>query len=331
MERDITENNLIEDADVFADIVNVNLFDGDNEVAEKDIRSMPTVSSYKDLDGTLHKQIRDVLKLVYNLGGCIALIGCESQQDINRIMPVRDMGYTYTAYMKQIQDKTAENRKNKNSAYTKVLHENQKLMPVATFILYFGDEKWEKPLKLMDILDIPEDKTDFWKRLINDYPIRVISVADQPETVRDKYKSDFRIIADYMALRNDKAKIKEYFKNNDHELMHVEHVLDLLHALSGDSRFYTIRQKYEDMEESKKGESKKMCLLLDAIEEEGIEKGFQKGMKQGMKQGVKQGIKQGSDQITNTIVERMIKANEPIQKIIEYTGISKDALEKLMN
>ena len=28
MERDITENNLIEDADVFADIVNVNLFDG---------------------------------------------------------------------------------------------------------------------------------------------------------------------------------------------------------------------------------------------------------------------------------------------------------------
>ncbi len=273
MEPDITENNLIEDADVFADIVNVNLFDGDNEITEKDIRSMPTVSSYKDLDGTLHKQIRDVFKLVYNLGGCIALIGCESQQDVNRIMPVRDMGYTYTAYMKQIQEKMAENRKNKNSAYAKVLHEDQKLMPVATFILYFGEVKWEKPLTLMDMLDIPEDKGDFWKRLINDYPIHVISVADQPETVRDKYKSDFRIIADYMAYRNDKDKVKEYFKNNDHELMHVEHVLDLLHALSGDSRFYTIRQKYEDMEESKKGESKKMCLLLDAIEEEGIEKG----------------------------------------------------------
>ena len=317
MERDISENNLIEDADVFADIVNVNLFDGENEITEKDIRSMPTVSSYKDLDGTLHKQIRDVLKLVYNLGGCIALIGCESQQDINRIMPVRDMGYTYTAYMKQIQDITAGNRKNKNSAYTKVLHEDQKLMPVATFILYFGDEKWEKPLTLMYMLDIPEDKTDFWKQLINDYPIRVISVADQPETVRDKYKSDFRIIADYMALRNNKIKVKQYFKNNDQELIHVEHVLDLLHALSGDSRFGFIRQRYEEMEEAEKGENRKMCLLLDAIEEEGFEK--------GMKQGIKQGIGQTMD----IIAERMLKAHEPIQKILEYTGMSPNELKKL--
>ena len=160
-------------------------------------------------------------------------------------------------------------------------------------------------------MDIPEDKTDFWKRLINDYPIRVISVADQPETVRDKYKSDFRIIADYMAFRNDKNKVKEYFKNNDQEPIHVEHVLDLLHALSGDSRFSLIRQRYEEMEEAEKGENRKMCLLLDAIEEEGIEKGISQNMRE--------------------VAERMINAHEPIQKIIEYTGISQDMLEKLIN
>lgn len=277
MERDIAENNLIEDADVFADIVNVNLFGGVIKINEKDLQSMPVVSSYKDIDGTLHKQIRDVLKMVYSLGGCIALIGCESQQDINRIMPVRDMGYTYTAYMKQIQEIVAGNRENNDSAFTKVLHEDQKLMPVATFILYFGDKKWEKPLTLMDILNIPEDETDFWRQLINDYLIRVISVANQPEHVRERYRSDFRIIADYMAYKNDRAMVRDYFRNNDQELLHVEHVLDLLQVLSGDSRFNMIKKRYEDMEEAEKGECKKMCLLLDAIEEEGIEKGFKKG------------------------------------------------------
>lgn len=310
MELDIAENNLIEDADVFADVVNVNLFDGEDKVTENDLRSVSVVSSYKDLDGTLHKQIRDVLKLVNSLGGCIALIGCESQQDINRIMPVRDMGYTYTAYMKQIQEMVAQNRKNNNSAYTKVLHENQKLIPVATFILYFGNEKWEKPLTLMEMMDIPEDKTEFWKQLINDYPIRVISVANQSQEIRKKYKSDFRIIADYMAYRNDKAKIKEYFKNSDRELVHVEHVLDLLQALSSDSRFGMMKRKYENMEIDEKGENKKMCLLLDAIEEEGIEKGISQTMRE--------------------IAERMVNANEPASKIIEYTGISQSELEKLM-
>ena len=39
------------------------------------------------------------------------------------------------------------------------------------------------------------------------------------------------------------------------------------------------------MEEAEKGENRKMCLLLDAIEEEGIEKGFNKGFGKGVKKG----------------------------------------------
>ena len=84
-----------------------------------------------------------------------------------------------------------------------------------------------------------------------------------------------------MTYRNDRTKVKDYFRNNEQELIHVEHVLDLLHVLSGDSRFGVIKKRYEDMEESEKGECKKMCLLLDAIEEEGIEKGIKKGRKEG--------------------------------------------------
>ena len=49
-------------------------------------------------------------------------------------------------------------------------------------------------------------------------------------------------------------------------------------VLSGDSRFSMIKKRYEDMEESEKGECKKMCLLLDAIEEEGIKIGIEQGI-----------------------------------------------------
>ena len=43
------------------------------------------------------------------------------------------------------------------------------------------------------------------------------------------------------------------------------------------------------MEEAEKGENRKMCLLLDAIEEEGIEKGFNKGFGKGVKKGRAEG------------------------------------------
>lgn len=140
MEKDITTNNLIDNDDVFADIANVNIFDGVRLIAPEDLESVPTGSSYRDLDGKHHRLFRDTLKRVQNLGGCVAFLGCESQTKINNIMPVRDMGYTYTSYMKQIYNMMAENNKNGNCAYAKVLHDDQRLMPVATFVLYFGNQ-----------------------------------------------------------------------------------------------------------------------------------------------------------------------------------------------
>ncbi len=50
-------------------------------------------------------------------------------------------------------------------AYTKVLHTEQKLMPIETFVLYFGEDEWKAPLSLMDILDIPEGEKELWNGL----------------------------------------------------------------------------------------------------------------------------------------------------------------------
>ena len=178
VEKDITTNNLIENNDVFADIANVNIFGGETVIKQEDLEAVPIDTSYKDLDGKYRRLFRDTLKKVNNIGGCIAFLGCESQTEINNVMPVRHLGYNYTVYTKQIQDIVAENNRNKHSAYAKVIHDDQKLIPVVTFVLYFGKGKWEKPLTLMEILDIPEKDTEFWKTLIDDHKIKVIHMAD---------------------------------------------------------------------------------------------------------------------------------------------------------
>lgn len=271
MEKDITTNNLIDNDDVFADIANVNIFDGVRLIAPEDLESVPTGSSYRDLDGKHHRLFRDTLKRVQNLGGCVAFLGCESQTKINNIMPVRDMGYTYTSYMKQIHNMMAENNKNGNCAYAKVLHDDQRLMPVATFVLYFGKDKWKRPLSLMDILDIPEEGKEFWESLIVDYRLNIIHMADQPKEIREKYRSDYRIIADYLAYHKNKAELETYLRKDSQRIIHVEQLLDMLYALSGDERFEVIKSRY--LESNDKEECDTMCLLLDMCEEEGIQKG----------------------------------------------------------
>ena len=291
MEKDITTKNLLENNDVFADIANVNLFGGDLLIKQEDLEEMPADASYKDLEGRRHKLSRDILKKVNRLGGCIAFIGYENQTGINNVMPIRNMGYNYTVYAKQIQHLVAENRKNKKSAYAKVLHDHQKLMPVATFVLYYGKKRWRKPLTLMDVLDIPEEDRGIWEKLLSDYRIKVIHMADQPEEVRKMYRSDYRVIADYLAYRKNKKKLYVCLREDRREIIHVEQLLDMLGALSGDGRFVEIRESYVNSENKEEGMN--MCTLLDMCEKEGMKKGVEEGMKKGVKKGVKKGMKRG--------------------------------------
>ena len=279
MKNDIATNELIENADVFADILNTNvtLFQNGRELSPDDLEYFPVTGAYKDLDGKLHKSLRDTFMLWKKANVYLALIGVEAQTDINRIMPVRDMGYAFTAYMKQIWRLTAENRRQKKPAYTKGIHDDQKLLPVGTFILYFGEEEWDTPLSLMDILHIPDADRALWKELINDYKIHVISVARQPQEIREKYQSDFRVIADYMAYRKDRKKLENFFRYDQHKLIHTEQVLDLLEALSSDARFRKIKEAYQAYEEEEKEEINTMCLLLDMCENKGKSEGIIQG------------------------------------------------------
>ncbi len=322
MEKDITTKDLVSNYDVFADIVNVNLFDGDLVVSPDDLTEVSLETSYKDLDGKHHRLFRDTLMKVNKLGGCIAFVGFENQVDINRAMPVRDMGYTYTGYAKQIREIVAKNREKKHFAYTQVLHEEQKLTPIATFILYFGKEQWTTPICLMDILDIPEQEKDFWRQFINDYRIHVIHMVGQPKQIREKYQSDFGVIADYLAYYDDKEKLMTEFACDQRSLLHVEQVLDMLDAFSSDSRFALIKQRFMDCEE--KEENNRMCLLMDIIEErgeqayqDGFEQGLKDGMQQGVQQGMQQGMQQGIEHILVNQVCRKISKGKNIETIAE--------------
>lgn len=64
-EKDITEKNLEALNDVFADIVNVLLFKGEQVIKEKELEADITKSMFK-ADGKIHEQERDVSKFWKN-------------------------------------------------------------------------------------------------------------------------------------------------------------------------------------------------------------------------------------------------------------------------
>lgn len=243
-EKDITEKNLEVLNDVFADIVNVLLFKGEQVINEKDLEADTTKSMFK-ADGKIHEQERDVSKFWKNGEIRISILGIENQTAQDSDMPLRVISYDGASYKQQLLD-------NKNQ---------KKRYPVATLVLYFGtEEKWSKEKHLYDCFEVPEKLKPF----VNDYKINVFNIAFlSPKTIA-MFKSDFKIIAEYFRAE----RLNQKYIGSKEKLKHANETLKMFSALTGDDSFEKV---YNEGNFKKGGIT--MCDVVKRIRDEGITEG----------------------------------------------------------
>ena len=248
-EKDITEKILADYNDVFADIVNVLLFDGRQVVSADDLETVKDRSQYK-ADGKIHQQERDVSKILKSGKTKITLFGFEHQTEAERFMPLRQIGYDGQSYRAQLLDKDVK-----------------RTYPVITLVLYFGTTHWNYERNLLGVLDVPEEFGPY----VSDYEMKnLFEIAFlTPEQVQ-LFRSDFKYVADYFV---QKRLNKGYHPSNE-AFRHVDETLKLMSVLTDDARFEEVIQELS----GKGGTS--MCTVLDEIESKGREEGRLEGMTQ---------------------------------------------------
>ena len=249
--KDIAEKMLEKYNDVFADILNVLLFACGDVVDESALTDALPLSMLK-IDGRVRTQERDIAKYWRKNKINVALFGLENQTVPNKLMPLRVFGYDGAEYVKQSRKENSDRAK----------------YPVITLVLYLGYEKrWNYPKRLFDVLDIDEDIRPY----VNDFKINLFEIAYLEREKIDLFKSDFRILADYLyQMRKNRDYIAD--KTN---IGHVEELLTLMSAMTGDNRFE------ETINDFKGKEKVNMCEVLDRVEARGIEKGRLEGRQEG--------------------------------------------------
>ncbi len=281
MTRDLTEKNLVEEAEVFADISNVNLYDGRNVIRPEDLELLPQEMHYKDSEGKPAKVMADVRMRWRKNGSVIAMIQIENQSEINNIMPVRDLGYIFNNYNEQIKEHQRENERNGRHFYARELGDDERLQPVITFVLYYGKEEWKRPLSILDMLDLDDEEKRELEPFLLNHKIHLISLSRLDEKEVEKYKSDFWHVIKFLTLHGY-GKTRKYLEEESgkRKLKHPEEVSDVLYALSKDKRFLETDLTPKRKEESQMGP---ISDVLDEIEAIGFEKGVEQGKVQERK------------------------------------------------
>ena len=250
-EKDITQKMLEQFNDVFSDIVNVLLFDGKDVVDEDSLIDTPTKSMMK-IDGKVHSQDRDVAKYWQNSRINIALFGFENQTVPDELMPLRVISYDGIEYGRQ----------------TKKRYRYKTKYPVITLVLYLGYKKrWNYPINILDIVKVD----DRLKPFVNDYKINLFEIAYLDEEKISLFKSDFRILVDYL----HQIRANNSYSPKDYIIKHINELLTLMSVMTGDKRFE------DSINEANEKEARYMCEVLDIIEIRGIEKGLEQGRQEG--------------------------------------------------
>ena len=98
----MTQKQLAEWEDCFADIVNVLLLNGKRRIKPRDLKPAMRASLYKDKNLKLRLQERDVAKLWEQGHIRLAFIRLEDQISVHRAMPLRIIGYDGAVYRDEL-------------------------------------------------------------------------------------------------------------------------------------------------------------------------------------------------------------------------------------
>ena len=292
----------------FADLFNAALFDGEPVLKAEDLSEVDTdVSSLLKFNShaeTVQKVLDVVKKIAYGVD--FVIWGLESQQKIHYAMPLRHMIGDAFSYLKEYNEIEKGNRKDKNFSSSDEFLSNFKktdrLHPMITLCVYYGDTDWDGPLCLTDMLEIP----DKIKPLVSDYKMNLVELKKSNDM--KFHNDDVNMVFDLSRsiYERNYDKINKIYK----DCMVPTEIGLVIGAITESQEL--INQALEN--EKRTGGQMNMCTALEELKKEGIQEGE---IKATIKMSKKFNVSK-EDTMKNIINEFSLTENKAQEYIEKY-------------
>ena len=211
---DVEGKQYLSNTVLFADAFNFLLYDGEEVIKPSDLRELDTTEltvPYGNHARVPVQKYRDILKIwnaMMDDRAIYVILGVELQDKVHYGMPVKDGLYDMLGYSKQIAEIKRSYRKETDYSddegeltvendvikikltseeFLSGLRKGDKLMPIITAVVYLGEDPWDGPRSLFDMLDVQDERL---YRFLNDYKLNLISPADMADEEFQKFHTD---------------------------------------------------------------------------------------------------------------------------------------------
>jgi len=297
--RDILTKKYMSEPKRFADFFNAVLYDGKPVIRPEDLSEMDSteivVPYSKGKKSVAMQKVRDIMKsciVKRSRDSYLVLLGIENQTEVHYAMPVRQLLYNAMSYMMQVDAVAARHKAEMDltgdAEYLSGFQKEDRLLPVITVTLYWGEEPWDGPVRLSDML-VPHSKS--LDKYLEKSEINLFSIIGE-----ERYKKcgeELRTVFEPLHYRNQADKFAEILSGEKYENVTKEQMELLV-------EFTDLKRPAKNREG---GYS--MCNAVREIRKEseqiGINKGLQQGIQTGRQKGFQEGLQEGLAALVNSL------------------------------
>ncbi len=347
-EIDIRAHELLSDPVEFASLFNMACFGGKSVVRPElllEVDSVVALSGEKGYavgkghgdKGSL--SIRDIVRCVQIMDGggtAYMLLGIENQTAIDYAMVVRLLNYDVRHCMLQIHSRARRTRgKGDAQPFISKFGPDDRLLPIVTLVVYFGDKPWDGPTELQEMFcDLPKEIADGIKSFLPSYRIKVVS-AYCTDTELDMLGPGLRAVLYYARHAHDAVGLREMLSRHPDLRTLTPLAANLISVLmnikldiNGQEEKVDMWTVAEQLKEMGRNEGKAEGIAEGKAE--GIAEGKAEGIAEGKAEGIAEGKEMGRNEGKTEIIVKMYCNGMKICEISKFTNISQSQLKKIV-
>jgi len=237
MKADIITKEYVRNTEVFSDIFNYYVYNGQQVIHPEQLveRDTTNLSLPYGSGGALVliQRFRDIQKLYTSMSDGKAeyvLFGVENQSDIHYAMAVRNNLYDALEYAEQVEavarshkaelkQKHNPNKKLESGEFLSGFWKEDRLIPSITVTIFFGADEWDGPMSLFDMMDISDPNV---LACMDNYRIRLISPAQMSDSEIMKFQSSLREVMLFIKHSRDMNKLEAILTTNRERFSNLE-------------------------------------------------------------------------------------------------------------
>jgi len=253
---DIATKQYMSHRDVIADVFNFYIYDGRQVIKPEKLQKIDTAEvalPYGNDAEIAVQKLRDNIMLwtmAMDDKAAYAVLGIENQDKTHYAMAVKNMLYDALQYAKQVEEAKRSYRNGLNKKRIKLnseeflsgLKKADRLMPVITLVVYFGDKDWDGAKSIHEMLSVDDDELLSY---VPNYKINLIEPAKISDEDYDKFKTDVGSVLQFIKHQSDEdgswIKGKTRFKHVEKE------AVELINLITGSKIIGEEKEEVVDM------------------------------------------------------------------------------------